>query len=57
MNKYKDELPLKCRNTMLMPLIREVNLEIENRNKKGTEHLEERETWGGGGTECRSFWW
>ena len=49
MNKYKDELPLKCRNTMLMPLIREVNLEIENRNKKGTEHLEERETRGGGG--------
>lgn len=46
MNKYKDELPLKCRNTVLMPLIREVNLEIENGNQKGTEHLEGRETQG-----------
>ena len=44
MNKYKDELSLKCRNTVLMPLIREVNLEIENLNQKATEHLEGRET-------------
>lgn len=44
MNKYKDELSLKGRNTVFMPLIREVDLETENLNKKATEHLEGRET-------------
>ena len=43
MNKYKDELSLKCRNTVFMPLIREVNLETENLNKKATKQRKDME--------------